>query len=122
MKKDKLIFWISTGIIFLFEGVMVAFTSQSEMAKEGIAHLGYPEYFGNWLAICKVIGSLVLVIPQIPARYKEWAYVGFGITMVSALVSNAAVDGVSAMLLMPIAFFAILGVSYTYFHKLHKKI
>jgi len=36
MKKAKIIFWITTTIIFLFEGVMPALTSQTELAKEGI--------------------------------------------------------------------------------------
>jgi hypothetical protein len=49
MKKDKIIFWVTTTLIFLFEGVMPALTSQTELAKEGIKHLGYPEYFGNAL-------------------------------------------------------------------------
>ena len=44
MKKTKVIFWMATVIIFLFEGVMPALTSQTELAKEGIRHLGYPEY------------------------------------------------------------------------------
>jgi hypothetical protein len=47
MKKDKIIYWTATTIIALFEGVMPALTSQTELAKEGIKHLGYPEYFGN---------------------------------------------------------------------------
>ena len=47
MKKNKIIFWIATAIIALFEGVMPALTSQTELAKEGIRHLGYPEYFGK---------------------------------------------------------------------------
>lgn len=42
MKTSKIIFWVTTTLIFLFEGVMPAFTSQTEMAKEGIRHLGYP--------------------------------------------------------------------------------
>ena len=59
-----MIFWITTIIIFLFEGVMPALTSQTELAKEGIKHLGYPEYFGNALVIFKILGVLILVIPQ----------------------------------------------------------
>ena len=51
MKKAKIIFWVTTIIIFLFEGVMPALTSQTELAKEGIRHLGYPEYFGSALVI-----------------------------------------------------------------------
>ena len=68
---------MTTVIIFLMEGVMPAFTSQTEMAKEGIKHLGYPEYFGNALVVFKVVGALLLIIPQVPKRIKEWAYAGF---------------------------------------------
>jgi len=118
MKKYRIIYWISTVIIFLFEGVMPALTSQTEMAKEGISHLGFPEYFGIQLAICKVLGALVLVIPGIPARYKEWAYVGFGISMLSAFVAHVAVDGFSAMACFPLLVLAILAASYISFHKL----
>jgi len=71
MKKNKIIFWTATIIIFLFEGVMPALTSQTELAKEGIRHLGYPEYFGTTFVVFKVLGSLALVIPKVPGRLKE---------------------------------------------------
>ena len=77
MKKINIIYWTTTIIIFLMEGVMPAFTSQTELAKEGIRHLGYPEYFGNALVVFKVLGALALIIPQVPNRIKEWAYAGF---------------------------------------------
>jgi hypothetical protein len=117
MKKDKIIYWIATGIIFLFEGVMPALTGQSEMAKEGIRHLGYPEYFGLMLVIFKVIGAIVLIVPQFPARIKEWAYAGFGISLICAFVSNGVVDGFGPMSLFPVAVFGILALSYIYYHK-----
>ena len=120
MKKDKIIFWTTTSIIFLFEGVMPALTSQTEMAKEGIKHLGYPDYFGTMLAIFKVLGALALIIPQIPARIKEWAYAGFTFSLIAACVSNCAVTGVNGMAFFPIIILAILVVSYIYFHKLNK--
>jgi hypothetical protein len=119
MKKEKIIFWITTGLIFLFEGVMPALTSQSEMAKEGIRHLGYPEYFGVMLAVFKVLGALALIIPQTPARIKEWAYAGFGFDFISAFVSNWAVDGLSGATFFPLIVFAVLAVSYLYYHKIN---
>ncbi|MCB9798198.1 DoxX family protein [Candidatus Nomurabacteria bacterium] len=118
LKKDKIVFWITTTIIFLFEGVLVAFTSQSEMAKEGIRHLGYPDYFGVMLAIFKVIGSLVLIIPSVPKRFKEWAYAGFGIDFISAFVSIWVVDGFGVGLILPFAFMIILALSYRSCHKM----
>jgi hypothetical protein len=96
MKKNKIIFWIATGLIFLFEGVMPALTGHSEMAKQGIMHLGYPEYFVTMLVIFKVLGSLALIIPQVPARLKEWAYAGLMFNMISASISNGVVDGLGA--------------------------
>jgi hypothetical protein len=118
MKTNKIIFWVTTTLIFLFEGVMPALTSQSEMAKEGIRHLGYPEYFGVMLTVFKVLGALALIIPQVPARVKEWAYAGFAIDFISAFVSNAAVDGFSGMAFFPLIVFAVLIVSYIYYHKI----
>lgn len=120
MKKYKIIFWITTGIIFLFEGVMVAFTSQTEMAVQGITSLGYPVYFGNMLAVFKVVGTLVLIIPAVPRRVKEWAYAGFMIDFIGAFVSLAVVGGFNAMLLMPAVFIGILIASYVSFDKLNR--
>ena len=118
MNKNKIIFWASTGLFFAFQGLMPAFTSQSEMAKEGIRHLQYPAYFGVMLAVFKVVGSLVLIIPQVPARFKEWAYGCFIIELIAAFWSNVAVDGFTPMSLMPVAFFGVLATSYISYHRL----
>jgi len=120
MKKDKIIFWTTTTLIFLFEGVMPALTGHTEMAKEGIRHLGYPEYFGTMLVVFKVLGTLALMIPQIPARIKEWAYAGFAIDFIAACVSLIAVDGVSGLAFFPLIVFAVLITSYVYYHKINK--
>jgi hypothetical protein len=118
MKKEKIIFWTATTIITLFEGVMPALTSQTELAKEGIRHLGYPEYFGNALVVFKVLGVLALVIPQIPKRVKEWAYAGFAFDFVFASISHGAVDGMNVQTIFPLFVLGILAVSYVYYHKL----
>lgn len=120
MKKEKIIFWIATIVIFLFEGVMPALTSQTEMAKEGIRHLGYPEYFGVALVVFKVAGSIALVIPQIKGRVKEWVYAGFGFDFIFASISHWAVEGFGGQTIFPLVVFAILAVSYIYYHKLNK--
>lgn len=120
MKKAKIIFWITTTIIFLFEGVMPALTSQTELAKEGIRHLGYPEYFGNALVVFKILGVLALVIPSIPKNIKEWAYAGFGFDFIFASISHAAVDGINFQAFFPLIFLVILAISYVYYHKIER--
>jgi hypothetical protein len=116
MKKEKIIFWTATTIITLFEGVMPALTSQTELAKEGIRHLGYPEYFGNALVVFKVLGVLALVIPQIPKRVKEWAYAGLAFDFIFASISHGAVDGMNVQTIFPLFVLGILAVSYVYYH------
>ncbi|HRE50378.1 MAG TPA: DoxX family protein [Flavitalea sp.] len=120
MKKNKIIFWITTSIIFLWEGVMPALTSQTELAKEGIRHLGYPEYFGNALVVFKVLGSLILIIPQVPKRLKELAYAGFLFDFIFASISHFAVDGINFQSFFPLIFIGILALSYISYHKLNK--
>jgi len=120
MKKAKIIFWTTTILIFLFEGVMPALTSQTEMAKEGLRHLGYPEYFGNALVVFKILGVLSLVIPQVPNRVKEWAYAGFAFDFIFASISHFAVDGVNFQGFFPLIVLAVLMTSYVYHHKIQR--
>ena len=117
MKKEQIIFWTSTIIIAILEGLMPALTSQTELAKEGIRHLGYPEYFGNALVIFKIIGVLTIVIPKVPARIKEWAYAGFAFDFLFASISHGVVDGINGQIFFPLVVLAILAVSYIYYHK-----
>jgi len=118
MKTTKIIYWTTTIIIFLFEGLMPALFSQSEEGKQGILHLGYPAYFGIILVFFKVIGSLALLIPQVPARVKEWAYSAFAIEFIFASLSHTAVDGFGGQSIFPIIILAILITSYMTYHKL----
>jgi hypothetical protein len=119
MKGSKTVFWVSTGFIFLFEGIMPALTGHSELAKQGITHLGYPEYFVTILVLCKVAGATVLIIPWIPYRIKEWAYAGLSIELLCAAASTWIVDGFGLMVFFPIFIFTILVASYVSYHVLN---
>ncbi len=119
MKKDEILFWSTTIIIFIMEGIIPALTSQTALAKEGISHMQYPVYFGNALVVFKVIGALVVIIPQVPKFVKEWAYTGFGFVFIFASISHFAVDGFGFQAILPLIFFGILAVSYTLYHKLN---
>lgn len=118
MKKIKITFWVTTVIIFLFEGVMPALTFQSEPAKEGLRHLGYPQYFGNAFVVFKVLGALTLIIPQIPKRIKEWAYAGFAFDFTFACISHWTVDGFGGQAIFPLFVFAVLIASYISYNKI----
>ncbi|MEQ8471705.1 MAG: DoxX family protein [Marinoscillum sp.] len=120
MKTTRIIFWVTTTIIFLFEGVMPGLTSHTDLAREGIQHLGYPDYFRIIIVVFKVLGALVLMIPVFPPRVKEWAYAGFGITFICASLSHWVVDGFGVQAIFPLIILAILVLSYTSYHKLNQ--
>jgi len=116
--KNKIVFWISTSFIFLFEGVMPALTSHTELAVNGVTHLGYPAYFVAILAVFKVLGSIALIVPMVPKRIKEWAYAGFTFNLISASTSVCIVDGFGFGMFFPLIILAVLIASYISYNKI----
>jgi hypothetical protein len=119
-KKDKVIYWIFTSIVVLLDSAMPAFTFNTELAKQGISHLGYPDYFRIELSIFKIIGGIVLIFPFIPKRLKEWAYFGFALDFISAFIGHLTVDGFNGQTLFPLIMLIILVISYVYYNKINK--
>ncbi len=117
-KTIKIIFWVTTSIIALTQGPLNMMMSTKPETITGLAHLGYPAYFAMMLAILKLIGSITLIIPQIPNRFKEWAYGCFGVEFLCAAYSLMAVDGFSGNVVAAFVFFGILSISYWTYSKL----
>jgi len=89
-------FWTVTAIFCL----QIGFTAYAQMrlpqVAEAFTHLGFPDYFRIELTWAKLVGVLLLLAP-VPPRLKEWAYAGFAITLVSALIAHLSVgDGPDA--------------------------
>lgn len=114
MKKNKIIFWIATGIIILWEGVMPLGTLlfSPEYATVGTRPLGYPDYFSYALIICKALGVLAISYPKTPSKLTEWAYAGLTFNLIFAFLSHACVDQNIGFMLMPLVVLGILAVSY----------
>ncbi|MBO9703519.1 MAG: DoxX family protein [Sporocytophaga sp.] len=116
MKKNKIIFWITTTIIFLWEGLMPLGTLlfKPEYATVGTRPLGYPDYFAYALIIFKALGATALMLPKLPGKLREWAYAGLTFNLIFAVISHVAVDKIISYILMPIVVGIILAVSYFY--------
>ena len=52
-------------------------------------YLGYPVYFIQFISIAKLIGSIVILIPNLD-RIKEWAYAGLFFDLAGAVFSGVA--------------------------------
>jgi hypothetical protein len=117
MSKDKKIYWTVT-IIAMALIVLPSYFAPREYLIETIRRMEFPSYFGLELDILKIVGAVIILIPAIPAMFKEWSYVGFGILLLSASLAHWLVDGV-AKGIAPLVPFAVLAVSYYYFRKLN---
>lgn len=117
MKKNKIIYWTATGIL----GAMMLFTAFGYFTNEGMkaafVHLGFPAYFRIELAIAKIIGAFVLLIPFIHKEIKDMAYVGFAITFISAFIAHTSSGDPLSVAIMPLIFLGILVVSFIYSKK-----
>jgi hypothetical protein len=127
-KRDRLIYWTTTGIVsavMVFSIINFIFNDHFPFpnGKEGaFVHLGLPNYFKIELTVAKILGVLALLVPGVPRKLKEFAYFGFGITLVSASIAHFAVGDARLSILFPIdplIFLGILIVSYIYFEKSH---
>jgi len=117
MKTTKIIYWTTTSIICLFS--LGAIQMNSQMAIDGANHLHIPRYLGLEVSIGQLIGLVLLIVPAIPARFKEWAYVGYGIMYLTALNAHMAVgDSFIPFGIMSVIFFGLLLTSYISFHQL----
>lgn len=120
MKKDKIIFWITTGIV----SAMMLFSAfnylTNEVMKAGFVHLGFPSYFRIELAVAKVLGAIVLLLPIIPTRLKDFAYSGFAITFISAFIGHLSSGDPVSVASAPLVFIGILIVSYIFSYKMRK--
>jgi hypothetical protein len=91
-KATTIFFWIFTALFCL----EMSFTAYYELLPQGaqaFARLGFPNgYFRSELSLAKMAGVVVLLVPMVPARLKEWAYAGFAINLVSAIIAHLSIS------------------------------
>ena len=115
-KTATILFWIVTALFCL----QMSFTAYAQLrlpqVAEEFTHLGFPAYFRVELSWAKLLGVVLLLAP-VSARLKEWAYAGFAINLVSALVAHLSMgDGPSA--LAPSTATSVLwGLSYFFWRR-----
>src|SRR5579871_626342 len=88
LKAMTIAYWVITAL-FCLEMSFTAYYELLPQGAEAFARLGFPAgYFRMELSIAKLAGVVALLFPFVPARVKEWAYAGFAINLVSALITH----------------------------------
>ncbi len=128
--RAPLVYWISTGIIvFIMTFSIINFVFNDHFPfpngkESAFVHLGLPHYFKVELTTAKILGVLALLVPGVPRKMKEFAYFGFGLTLVSAAIAHFSVGDARNLsvlyVLDPLFFFGVLVVSYRCWNKLER--
>lgn len=121
MKRNKIIYRISTGIVsvvMIFSIISFTFFDGYTYPEGAFNHLHLPPYFKVELTIAKVLGVLALLLPGIPKKIKEFTYFGFGITLISAAIAHGSVGDNIFYIIDPLLFLGALIVSYIYFNRI----
>ena len=119
-KAGTIVFWTVTGLFCL----QMSFTAYAQLRLPEVAgaftHLGFPAYFRLELSWAKFLGVLLLLAPA-PSRLKEWAYAGFAINLVSAVIAHLAVGDNRPEQWGPAAATGLLwGLSYFFWRRLQE--
>ena len=121
-------FWIFTALFCL----EMTFTAYYELlrlpeAAQAFSRLGFSAAsFRVELSWAMVAGVAALLIPMFPARgaiyvIKEWAYAGFAINLVSALIAHLSISDRPAALVPSATTSVLWGLSYFFWRRLQTR-
>ena len=118
MKRDKIIFYVATGLLSLlmcFSVYMYLFNHEAVVGMFDI--FGYPSYIIYPYAIAKLLGVFGLWSPNFKVL-KEWAYAGFFFAFVLAFFAHYMIgDGEQTGALVALV---LLAVSYIFNKRVNK--
>jgi hypothetical protein len=116
-------FWIFTAL-FCLEMIFTAYYELLVLpqAAEAFTRLGFPAAsFRVELSWAKVAGVAALLVPMVPARLKEWAYAGFAINLLSALIAHLSISDRPAALVPSATTSVLWGLSYFFWRRLQAR-
>jgi len=112
-KTIKICYWITTilfSVAMFIPGIIELMNIPS--AQKSLIDLGYPAYLSYILGAAKILGVIAILQPRFKT-IKEWAYAGFTIDIVGAVLSMLFVGTpVYKALPLPLLYLGIMFVSY----------
>ncbi|MBS1504659.1 MAG: DoxX family protein, partial [Bacteroidetes bacterium] len=78
MKATRIIYWISTILVIamMLYSAYGTFFIHNQEGADVMEKIAIPTYLMQFLAVAKVLGAIVILVPGYP-RLKDWAYAGY---------------------------------------------
>ena len=116
MKKKSLLYWIfHVLLLVLMAGSGIYYLVDFASVAEIYLQLQYPEYSIYANAIAKILGGMVIIMPQFSRWLKEWAYAGYLYIMI--LATQSIVMTMPGFPWVMVVSFAIWAGAYWQFRK-----
>lgn len=110
-------YWVITAL-FCLEMCFTAYYEFLPQGAQAFARLGFPSgAFRVELSLAKLVGAAALLLPMVPARIKEWAYAGFVINLVSALIAHTSISDRPAAFFPSSITLVLWAGSYYFWHR-----
>jgi len=121
---------ISKRLVYLYQALVIllafffALSGYWEISKNELTYprtlsMGYPPYFILSLGVAKILGAIVLLIPNLK-QLKEWAFAGFTFDVIFAFISSLYINSYADWLNAVIAFCLVL-LTYSLFRIINQK-
>lgn len=119
MKKNKIVYWVATGLVILMVGLgSFADFMQIDAIKESISSIGFPLYMLPFFGVVKLLGTLAILVPTL-RRFKEPGYIGMMFYFIGAIYCHIAVgDGIDKIGAPLFILIAII-ISYVFSKKIN---
>lgn len=89
--KQKLIYWIPTGVLAALLLMSGAFNvTRQPNVLQSLMHLGFPSYLATLLGVYKLLAAVTLVFGSRWPRLKEWAFAGVFFDLSGAVIAHLA--------------------------------
>ena len=117
LKTVKIIYRVTTIALALFI-LPGLFFMNSDAARQGMEHVGltHAVWLQQLIGFGAPIAILLILIPGVWKRVKEWAYTGLGCIYIGAFWAHVQLGDPISQILMPVVAFVVLYASYMMWH------
>ena len=120
MSYLRAVYWGTTSLVSVMLVLSAAAYFFHEDTIIGVRASGFPDAFRIQLAVLKLLGTVVLLLPIFSARIKEWAYAGVALFLLTAIVAHMAHGDPIGLTLINLLFFGMLVVSNVCLHRMKR--
>jgi DoxX-like family len=119
LRTEKIIYRIGITLLSIwFTASGTLEITKNPLVWDHTILMGYPPYFITALGIAKIVGVIVLLIPNRLNWLKEWVFAAFFFDVIFAFISGYSFPGI-VDIVKPGAAFILILITYIMFRKIN---